>query len=202
MSNRLVDSSVSIPQSALVSDQLLLRRYHHDRDMHAFHAIITRHQGDLLRLAHALLGEAGAAEDAVQEGFLRLVRESGNLLTTAKPGSGHESLGGWLCTVVRRHCLDLLRRRQVVRFLSISDDSPRKTLAPAANEAGDGTVIWREVAALPALERAAVLLRYRDGLDYRDIAASLGKSVTHVGQILHQALTRLRQSAALKAEAP
>jgi DNA-directed RNA polymerase specialized sigma24 family protein len=45
------------------------------------------------------------------------------------------------------------------------------------------------------------MLRYRDGLSYQDISAQLGKSVTHVGLLLHQALSRLRQSAVLRVEA-
>jgi DNA-directed RNA polymerase specialized sigma24 family protein len=43
------------------------------------------------------------------------------------------------------------------------------------------------------------VLRYRDGLSYQQIAERLGKSTTHVGVLLHQALGRLRGSAALKA---
>jgi RNA polymerase sigma factor (sigma-70 family) len=54
------------------------------------------------------------------------------------------------------------------------------------------------VGTLPPLERAAVVLRYRDGLSYQDIAAKLNKTATHVGVLLHQALGRLRQDAALK----
>jgi RNA polymerase sigma factor (sigma-70 family) len=180
------------------TDLTLLRRYHLDRDMCSFHQVIQRHQGDLLRLAHALVGEASLAEDVVQEAFLRLVRETANLLEKAQQASGREGIGGWLCTVVRNQCLDLLRKRRVVRFFSLEEDGRCDAAPPAA---ADGALVWRNVSSLPPLERAAVMLRYRDGLEYRDIAAQLGKSVTHVGQILHQALGRLRQSAALKIEA-
>jgi len=174
-----------------VSDRLLLRRYGADRDLDAFHLLVQRHQGDLLRLAHGLLGEASAAEDAVQESFLRLIREVEVLI--ARPVG--EGLGGWLCTVCRNHCLDLLRRRQVVRFFSLGAHEPE----PPGEAAGvDGAPVWRAVHGLPALERAAVLLRYRDGLAYADIAERLGKSVTHVGLLLHQAIGRLRRCPALR----
>ena len=139
-------------------------------------AIIDRHHRDLLRLAHALLGCAASAQDAVQDAFLVLCRERDRL----QPGA----LGGWLATVVRHRCLDRLRAAR-----------PQGEAPEAATrdpEPIEGDPLWSAVAALPPLERAAVLLRYRDQLDYRAIAEQLGKTVTHVGVILNQAMQRLR----------
>ena len=62
--------------------------------------------------------------------------------------------------------------------------------------------MWQAVATLPPLERAAVLLRYRDGLSYQDIAERLEKSATHVGVLLHTALGRLRATGGLACLAP
>ncbi len=186
-----VSEQVRQPVRQPVSDRLLLRRYASDRDLDAFHLLVQRHQGDLLRLAHGLLGEATAAEDAVQEAFLRLIREVETILAKA----AGDSLGGWLCTVCRNHCLDLLRRRQVVRFFSLGTHDPEP---PPVGDGVDAAPVWRAVRGLPAMERAAVLLRYRDGLAYADIAERLGKSVTHVGLLLHQAIGRLRQCPSLR----
>lgn len=178
-------------------DHALLAAYVRRRDADAFSVLVDRHQGDLLRLAHALLGDAHAAQDAVQEGFLRLCREADRLL--AGDGS-HAGLGGWLCTVVRNQCLDQLRRRAAARVQVLAEESlgaPGPDGAPAEAP----RAVWTAVDDLPALERAAVLLRYRDQLSYREIADRLGKSVTHIGVILHQALGRLRQSPVLRQEA-
>ena len=46
-----------------------------------------------------------------------------------------------------------------------------------------------------------MVLRYRDGLSYQDIAQRLDKTATHVGVLLHQALGRLRNCDALRAGA-
>src|SRR5882672_7271412 len=86
--------------------------------MSAFDLLIDRHQADLLRLAHALLADAHAAQDAVQEGFMRLCNEGESLLRSA---TARDSLGGWLCTVVRNHCIDQLRRRAYARMLRLHD---------------------------------------------------------------------------------
>jgi hypothetical protein len=50
-----------------------------------------------------MLGSLSEAEDAVQEGWLRLNRSD---------TSAVENLSGWLTTVVARVCLDMLRSRK------------------------------------------------------------------------------------------
>ena len=179
-------------------DDILLSRYCRQKDLAAFAALIDRHQADLLRTAHALLGDSHAAQDAVQEGFLRLSRDAQALVAKWRAGA---SLGGWLCTVVRNGCIDVLRRRQVAPMTALQDHHHGTTSAPSAPmaEAEAGQALWSAVDTLPALERAAVVLRYRDGLSYQDIAERLDKTATHVGVLLHQALGRLRTCDALRA---
>ena len=177
-----------------VPDVDLLRRYLTYADMDAFTSLVDRHQGDLLRLAHAITGDAGQAEDAVQEGFLRICNDGHALL--AKAGTRTE-LGGWLCTVVRNQCLDHLRRR---RGQPLPEQVAQPT-PPHGTPVDSAARLWAAVADLPPLERAAVVLRYRDQLDYRTIAERLGKTVSHIGVILHQAMGRLRTHPALSEEA-
>jgi RNA polymerase sigma factor (sigma-70 family) len=57
----------------------------------------------LRAVAYRMLGSLSEAEDAVQEGWLRLSRSD---------TSAVENLGGWLTTVVARVCLDMLRSRR------------------------------------------------------------------------------------------
>ncbi len=187
--------SLSIGESP---DDILLTRYCRQRDLTAFSTLIDRHQADLLRTANALLGDSHAAQDAVQEGFLRLSRDAQQLLAKWRPGA---SLGAWLCTVVRNFCIDHLRRRQAAPMTTLQDYHKETEETPATvvaeNEANN--VLWKTVDSLPAMERAAIILRYRDGLSYQDIAERLDKTATHVGVLLHQALGRLRTCDALRA---
>src|SRR5882672_4964886 len=60
-------------------------------------------RGHLRAVAYRMLGSPSEAEDAVQEGWLRLSRSD----TT-----GVENLRGWLTTVLARVCLDMLRSRK------------------------------------------------------------------------------------------
>ncbi len=166
------------------SDQDCLRRVM-EGESEAMDILVERYQADLLRTAAALLGEAAAAQDVVQEAFLRLCRERDRLVRDPRP------LGGWLATVVRHACIDAIRARRPSRPV---DDRA----VPPSGEPIDGDSLWQAVHGLPPLERAAVLLRYRDELDYRAIAERLDKTVTHVGVILHGALERLRRDARLR----
>src|SRR5688572_31862254 len=68
----------------------------------------------LRAVAYRMLGSLSAADDAVQEAWLRLAR-SGT--------GGVENLGGWLTTVVARVCLDVLRSRRSRREEPL--DEPR-----------------------------------------------------------------------------
>src|SRR5919199_5836580 len=68
--------------------------------------LAERFEADRARLravAYRMLGSASAADDAVQEAWLRLSRAD----TTEV-----ENLSGWLTTVVARVCLDMLRSRR------------------------------------------------------------------------------------------
>lgn len=60
------------------------------------------HRSHLRAVAYRMLGSLADADDAVQEGWLRLARTD---------TSDVANLGGWLTTVVSRVCLDMLRTR-------------------------------------------------------------------------------------------
>jgi RNA polymerase sigma-70 factor (ECF subfamily) len=181
------------PAGPPATDLELLGRFLEQADMDSFAILVDRHQADLLRLAHAITQDAHEAEDAVQEAFLRLCRDGRTLAASA---GGRTGLGGWLCTVVRNRCLDHLRRRATAPL----PDQVRRRTPPEGIPVDGAHLLWAAVAGLPPLERTAVVLRYRDGLDYRTVAERLGKSVSHVGVILHQALGRLRTHPGLRLE--
>jgi len=61
------------------------------------------HRPRLRSVAYRMLGSVTAAEDAVQDAWLRLSRAD---------TSGVENLGAWLTTVVARVCLNTLRSRE------------------------------------------------------------------------------------------
>src|ERR671919_20748 len=61
------------------------------------------HRTHLRAVAYRMLGSLSEADDAVQEGWLRLSRSNASEI---------ENLGGWLTTVVARVCLNMLQSRR------------------------------------------------------------------------------------------
>jgi RNA polymerase sigma-70 factor (ECF subfamily) len=181
-------------ESGQESDQELLAMYVLRGDLRAFESLVARYEERLLRLACSLLHVPSDAEDVVQEGLIALSQHAGTL-----QANGSERVDGWLTTVVRNKALDRLRQRKPPAEnprAQAQEHKPENALIASENK----TALWNSVDRLPELERAVVLLRYREGLDYRAISESLGKTVNHVGVLLHQALARLRRDQVLEAE--
>src|SRR5262249_2717569 len=86
------------------------------------------HRPYLVDLAFRMLGDVGAAEDAVQDAFARLVRSG--------PG-GIEDERGWLIVVTSRLCLDQIRSARSRRELASDPGQLDAAAAPAGGELAD-----------------------------------------------------------------
>ncbi len=155
--------------------------------------LVQRHEHPLCRYAFSLLGSLSAAQDAVQETFLRLCREKPERL------QGHEA--AWLFRVCRSRALDLLRKEKPMQPLS-DDDTKRLTDAgpsPAQQAAhGEGEQLAaRLLAALPPNEREVIRLKFQHDLSYREIARITNLSESNVGYLIHTGLKSLRQQMAV-----
>ena len=74
-------------------------------DEAAFELIVRRHADRVWRLARSVLSDDFAAEDAVQETFLKAHRSLGAF-------RGDAALSTWLLSICHRTCLDRVRRRE------------------------------------------------------------------------------------------
>jgi len=86
-------------------DERLLVEAHNGGDLDAFASIVNEYSPSLYAHAMMRLGEPRAAEDAVQETFLKFYR-------TIAGFEGHSSVGTWLCRIVINVCYDMSRKRQ------------------------------------------------------------------------------------------
>ena len=136
----------------------------------------------LLRLAFAVTGDFAAAQDLVQDAFLRLHSRYAEI---AEPRA-------WLATVVRRLALDHLRRRKPAAPVDALAETPADEPAHRPDERAESLDALRLcLADLPARDRELVRLKFDDGLDYAGIAARTGLSVGNVGYRLHHTIKRL-----------
>ena len=149
---------------------------------------------DLYGLAFRMLGNHAAAEDAMQEVFLKLHRSSGSLDPERDPRP-------WLRTVTANHCRDHHRSfgAKVTRFSKPVDESDEGLDLPDGGPAPDAGTLADEKAALvqealgklPQSDREVVVLRDYEGLDHNVIADMLGVSHAAIRKRYSRALSRL-----------
>ena len=154
------------------------------------HATFERLERPLIAYAMRLLGgNVEIARDCVQECFLRLCRESRSHV------EGH--VDAWLFKNCRNRAMD--HHRQEARMRIDSDSTALATATAPANEpAGyltrceEQEQLHNQIARLPTREQEVLSLRLGQGLSYKQIAEITDMSVSHVGVILHEAVTKLR----------
>ena len=165
-------------------------------DEAAFRWLLGRYRSRVVRLAAHILRREGEAEDVAQEAFLRAFRRL--------PGfRGEGRFSAWLFGIAVRLCLD---RRRSARWTREVPEDDTLVPIPSPNSAEDSADTRLLVGALldrlsPPM-RAALVLRELEGLDYDEIAATLGVPVGTVRSRLHAARAQFRAlwTAALKEE--
>lgn len=161
------------------------------QDADAFTEVVREHGDAVFGFVFRRIGDRATAEDLAQEVFLRAWRARGGYRAEG-------SMRGWLCViaanVVRDHARRLRRRPSEVlepEFVDVPD-----TADPAARaEAADALERLRAaLAGLPPRHREMFLLRERDGLSYKEIAAALDCPIGTVMSGLARARERLLQA--------
>jgi RNA polymerase sigma-70 factor (ECF subfamily) len=159
--------------------------------------VVRTHADRVYRLAYRLSGNRADAEDLTQETFVRVFRS----LAEYTPGT----FEGWLHRITTNLFLDMVRRRQRIRFDALPDDAGDRL---ASTEAGPEQVydqthldpeIQRALDALPADFRVAVVLCDLEQLSYEEIAATLNIKVGTVRSRIHRGRVLLREALAHRA---
>ena len=167
-----------------------IARYREDALAEAY----RRHAGAVFALARRVLADLTAAEEVVQEVFLRLWTQPDKF----DPERG--SLRSYLLAQTHGRAVDLLR----------SDTSRRRREEREARQTAEGGYdleheVWdlavaeqvkQAVAVLPAAERRAIELAYFGGHTYREVATLLGEPEGTVKSRIRAGLKRMH--AALK----
>jgi RNA polymerase sigma factor (sigma-70 family) len=155
--------------------------------------VVRDHSARVYRLAYRLSGNPQDAEDLTQETFIRVFRS----LADFSPGT----FEGWLHRITTNLFLDMVRRRQRIRFDALPEDTERLPgAAPSPEQVYTDTHLDPQVqAALDALSpefRVAVVLCDIEGLTYEEIAATLGIKLGTVRSRIHRGRVQLRQALA------
>jgi RNA polymerase sigma-70 factor (ECF subfamily) len=142
----------------------------------------------LRRYATALVGQAAAADDLVQDCIERALRQRDQL----RDG---QRLGGWLRSILYNLFVDDLRRRRgrgiEEDITSLADDC---VLSVAADDRSEHSGFVAAMATLSAEHRQILLLVGLEGMNYREIAEELKVPIGTVMSRLARARERLRHA--------
>jgi len=147
----------------------------------------------LMALAYRMLGERPAAEDVLQEAWLRWERTD---------RASVRSPAAWLRSTAMRIAIDGLRSARVRREVYVGPWLPEPLIDGDARGPEDAYILAQEceLALLWAMERlapeerAAFILREAFDADYSDIAATLGKSETACRKLVSRAGKRVHEA--------
>jgi RNA polymerase sigma factor (sigma-70 family) len=153
-----------------------------------FDALFERFYPELYGLTYRVLGERMAAEDILQDTFLKLSDDSP---IQQRPDA---EVGAWLRRVslnlafnrIRGERRAQARLERVGRLDAPEHDQPQDAPASVLVRLEDQAEVRRALAELPERQRECLLLRH-SGYAYAEIAATLGIAVGSVGVLLARA---------------
>jgi RNA polymerase sigma factor (sigma-70 family) len=167
-------------------DSALLRQYAENHSDEAFAALVTRHINLVYSVALRHTGDPHQAEDVTQAVFILLPEKAGQL-------RHDKALSSWLFQATRWTASNFVRsetrrhrREQEAHMQSLLDES--------------GSDVWRQiaplldtaVAGLSEKDRQAIVLRFYEGRNLREVGAALGTSEEAAQMRVNRAVEKLR----------
>jgi RNA polymerase sigma-70 factor (ECF subfamily) len=173
-------------------------------DRSAFTALVRRHQTALYNFSLRYLRVQSAAEDVVQDAFVRVVQNAAEFKHEAR-------FTTWLYTIARNLCIDQMRKRALRKHPSLEETK-------GGGEEGDGPTLGEQTAdsrasvereatgselkerialaveALPEEQREVFLMREVASLPFKEIAEVTGVPENTVKSRMRYALERLQQA--------
>ena len=170
----------------MTSDLDLLRQFARENSQDAFGEIVRRHVNLVYSAALRQIRSPQLAEEIAQSVFADLARNAGKL----KPDT---ILTAWLYSVTRRTAIDVIRkesRRQLREQIAVEMNNMNATsndwtqIEPLLDDA---------MAALDETDRSAILLRYFENKNLREVGESLKISDDAAQKRVSRAVERLRE---------
>ena len=138
----------------------------------------------LIRVAYRMLGSVADAEDVVQDAFLRWLDVDRKAVR--EPAA-------FLRRVVTRLCLDRLKSVRRERETYVGTWLPEPVVESSEDEADDVTLpLLMALDRLSPLERAAFLLHDVFGLDFEEVAATIGREPAACRQLASRGRAHVR----------
>ena len=155
-------------------------------DQRKLEALFKQHYRQMYRLAAVFLHDDAMSKDVVHDIFVRLLDD--------QIGLREETAESYLLTCVRNRCLNEIRNRQIqerTKRLYLLDLDTVFTPTERLDE--ELKALHKGIDQLESpVCRDIIILHFRDGITFKEIACRLGVSETTVYKHLRRALSQLR----------
>ena len=166
-------------------------------DQSAFSALYDRLSRPLYSLALRMLGDAGDAQDALQDVFLQIWSRA----ATYNPEQS--TVFSWTVLLTRSRVIDRLRaRKRRLRVVdsatddedaNVADASTMETAADTAYKNDEAARVRSVLNNLPSEQREAIELAFFGHLTHHEIAARLGEPLGTIKARIRRGLMKLRE---------
>jgi RNA polymerase sigma-70 factor (ECF subfamily) len=178
------------------SDTELIRKISQGQ-LDAFTMLYERHLPSVYNRVRYRIPESDV-EDVTQEVFITALRSLNSF-------KGNAQFSTWLRTLTNRRVADFYRNKEVAETQSeplTTGDGPleegqrlrmEQLSVPSKNSVSDDRIILREaLLELPEHYQEILLLRFAEGLKFREIAKTLGQSLEATKSLYRRAMDALR----------
>ena len=156
----------------------------------AFSVLVQRHTERFYRLAYRYLQSKEAAEDVVQDAFVKLWEDPGRW-----QAERNNKFTTWFYRVVVNLCLDWRKKKKPLELgdqePSIADDRTNPDIAMI--HAQEQKILEQEIAALPERQRIALNLCFDEGLSNQEAAEVMGLKLKALQSLVMRAKTTLKE---------
>lgn len=149
----------------------------------------------MLRYATVLLKDRYAAEDAVHNAFLSIIKNKEKYFSLSC-----RELRALCVIIVKSKCIDYLRHRNKIFFEQLEDKDPfiESSDVPIEEQvilSDEYALLRKHMKTLNEVSRIVLEMRYILGMTYKEIAQEFDTSPKHIDTIIQRAKSKLRKFA-------
>ncbi len=161
-------------------------------DPEAFTNLLEMYQKPVFNLCYRMLQNAGDAEDAAQETFLRAYK-------SIKRYDKSRPFATWLLSIAAHYCIDQLRKQRMTiismedtPYIEVVDSSPSPEASLSRRQEQER--VRGLLDKLSPVDRAAVIMYYWNDSSYKEIGQALDLTESAVKSRLHRARRSMAQT--------
>lgn len=175
-----------------MSDVEIIRHYLHSQSSVCFSLLYQRYSSKVYSKCISLLKDENLAHDATQEIFAKIFLNLSKFAERAK-------FSTWVYSITYNYCIDYIRKRKkrlnlfvddIERAPDVEDEEVRDEDLLSMN-LKQLTVVLEEI---PFDDKAILLMKYKDEMSIRDIAAVLNKTESAVKMRIKRAKAKAQQT--------